>query len=158
MKCVRCGTEVTERRGEVDYDSLPGTRLKNVPIRECPECGESYTGIPNMEGLDETLAKLVISQSTRLTGDEIRFLRKYLGLSQEDLARKMGVQPESISRWENERANMSEPHERLLRSIAVHETPVDDYTKAVPEDSFGEAREWRMKLTTDDHDWDPAAA
>ena len=35
------------------------------------------------------------------TGERIAFLRKQKGLTQEDLAEKLGVSPQAISKWEN---------------------------------------------------------
>ncbi len=153
-ECIRCGTPMDQRRDSVPYDALPGTILVGVPVSECPECGETEVGIPRMAKLDRTLAKMVVEQESRLTPDEIRFLRKYLGLSGRDLAARMGVSPETVSRWENDRQPMSETNERLLRAIAAHESPVDDYAEALPSHEFDDPEPWRARLSADD-DWKP---
>lgn len=153
-QCIRCGAKMEEREGQVSYDALPGTVLLGVTIAECPECGETETAIPEMAGLNRKLAQLLVEQDTRLTPDEIKFLRKYLGLSGEDLARRMGVSPETVSRWENGHRNMSESNERLLRLIAAHESPVEDYRSALPGHEFGDPQPWEAKLSADDG-WEP---
>ena len=148
--CVQCGTPMEETRGSISYDPLPGTVLVGVELAECPNCGETEVGIPRIAELDRTLAKMVVEQESRLTPDEIKFLRKYLGLSGKDLARRMGVSPETVSRWENGHQPMSEPNERLLRAIAAHETPMDDYSDALPNHEFRDPEPWRARLSADD--------
>ena len=158
MKCIHCRVETEEERREVPYDSLPGTTLANVPVRICPECGETYTGIPNIAELDRTLVEMVISQESRLTPEEIRFVRKYLGLSGQDLAARMGVAPATVSRWEHGKQEMTESHERLLRALAVIETPVDDYSKALPGDGLAEPKPWRARIAAAGEKWRPESA
>ena len=63
--------------------------------------------IPKIEKLHRTIAMAIVGKKTRLTAEEIRFRRKYLGWSGADFARHMGVTPESISRWENEKERMN---------------------------------------------------
>lgn len=149
--CIQCGTPMEETRGSVPYDALPGTVLVGVELAECPNCGETEVGIPRIAELDRTLAKMVVEQKSRLTPDEIKFLRKFLGLSGKDLAARMGVSPETVSRWENDRQPMSEPNERLLRAIAAHETPIDDYGEALPNHELRDPQPWEARLSADDH-------
>jgi len=158
MKCVHCRAETNEQRRDVPYDSLPGTTLIDVPVHVCPECGETYTGIPKMAELDRTLVEMVISQDSRLTPDEIAFVRKYLGLSGRDLAARMGVAPETVSRWENGKQTMSESHERLLRALVVIETPVEDYSQALPGDGLSEPQPWEARMAARDDRWIAASA
>ena len=49
----------------------------------------------------------------------------------------MGVTPESVSRWENEREQMSPVADRLLRLMVVTRAPVSEY----PLDSLAELEE-----------------
>src|SRR5262249_13942609 len=46
-------------------------------------------------------------QRARLRPEEVRFLRKYLSLSGPDFARIMDAAPETVSRWETGRQQMS---------------------------------------------------
>ncbi len=90
--------------------------------------------IPKIEQLHRAIALAVVSKRPRLTAHEVRFLRKYLGWSGADFAKHMGVTPESVSRWENEREQMSPVADRLLRLMVVTRAPVSEY----PLDSLAE--------------------
>ncbi len=107
---------------------LPYVTLSGVEVRRCPECGEVEVMIPKIEELHRALALAVVAKKARLTGAEVRFLRKFLGWSGVDFAKRMGVTPESVSRWENDREKMSALADRPLRLMVVTREPVSDYS------------------------------
>ncbi len=109
---------------------LPHVTLVGVEVRRCGACGEHEVVIPRIEELHRVMALTVIRKPNRLTGDEARFLRKYLGWSGVDFARHMGVQPETVSRWENGKESMGPVADRLLRSFVLLQQPVRDYSPA----------------------------
>lgn len=78
--------------------------------------------------LNSLLARVLICKTARLTGPQVRFLRKYLGLSGTDFARRMGVSKESVSRWETGKQHISPSNDRLLRLMVAYEEPIEDYT------------------------------
>jgi putative zinc finger/helix-turn-helix YgiT family protein len=106
---------------------LPNVVLLGVEVRRCPKCGEEEIVIPRIEELHRVLAGALLRKAGRLTGVEVRFLRKVLGWSGEDFARNVGVARETVSRWENEHEQMSPVAERLLRLAVAHEKPIQDY-------------------------------
>ena len=53
----------------------------------------------------------------KLNGRDIRFLRKALGYSGKELAGRMEVTAETVSRWENDRELIGSTSEKLLRLI-----------------------------------------
>jgi putative zinc finger/helix-turn-helix YgiT family protein len=130
MKCPDCNEPMTVTQENYSYEGsgLPYVTLVGVEVRRCAACGEHEVVIPKIEQLHRTMAMAVIEKRTRLTAAEIRFLRKYLGWSGVDFARHMGVTPESVSRWENEREQMTAVADRLLRLMVVTKTPVSDYS------------------------------
>ena len=67
--------------------------------------------------LHHTLALAVIALPGRLSGHEIRYLRKHMGLSGRDFARLMGVRPETTSRWENDKDPIAVTPDRFLRHL-----------------------------------------
>jgi putative zinc finger/helix-turn-helix YgiT family protein len=107
---------------------LPHVTLVGVEVRRCAACGEHEVVIPKIEQLHRVIAHAVITQRARLTGAEVRFLRKYLGWSGVDFARHMGVTAESVSRWENDREPMSPTADRLVRLMVVTREPVSSYS------------------------------
>jgi DNA-binding transcriptional regulator YiaG len=50
--------------------------------------------------LHEAIARVVITRPKRLRGQEVRFLRSLLKLSQDGLARVLGTKRASVARWE----------------------------------------------------------
>ena len=137
MKCLNCGAELTVKVGDYRYAAGDGLNvvLKNVKKTYCPECGEDGVVIPKVSQLNEALAKVLASKPERLGPGEIRFLRKYLGWSGKDFAVRMGVTPETVSRWENGVRQMGETAEKLLRFCAIELSPVDEYPVPVLKDS-----------------------
>lgn len=111
------------------YAGLEGVIIEGVQVRHCPSCGEEEVSYSNVEDLHTQLALKLAQKEAALTPQEIRFLRTYLGLSSTDLARRMGVAKETVSRWErvDKPLAMSTTAERLLRLLAVHEQPVEQY-------------------------------
>jgi transcriptional regulator with XRE-family HTH domain len=69
--------------------------------------------------------------TTVTVGEKIKVLRKERGWTQGDLAEKIGVKPQNISRYEKDRV---QPRESTLALFAeVFEMPVSEFTSlAVP--------------------------
>ncbi len=131
MKCPQCRTPMTERRENHRYDAsgLPNVVLVDVEVRRCPACGEQAVAIPRIEELHRALAMSVIRQPGRLTPQEIRYLRKWLGWSGADFAKNIGVDPATVSRWESvdKPQAMGVTAERFLRLAVAHGQPAEAY-------------------------------
>jgi putative zinc finger/helix-turn-helix YgiT family protein len=127
--CMMCGEGQMELVGTatVDYRSLPGARLHGVEVWCCNECGEEEHGIPRINELQRTLARLVAQKPGRLAPYEIVFLRKQLGWSGVDFARYFGTTAETVCRWEKGRMKMHPAADRLLRICATRLDPIDNY-------------------------------
>ncbi len=54
----------------------------------------------------------------------IQRIRKALGISQEDLARELGVSFGTVNRWENGKVNPSKLAKRQLNSFIEHQVSV----------------------------------
>lgn len=98
-----------------------------MEVRRCPACGEYEVVIPRLEELHALIATAIIQEPARLTDDEIRYLRKFLGWSGADFARMIGAKPETVSRWETGTAAMGVQADRLRRLMVAHLKPVQDY-------------------------------
>ena len=62
--------------------------------------------------------KAVIKKSARLSGSEVKFLRGYMQLSQEEFAKLIGVERSLISKWQDKKGKftgMNIPTETTLR-------------------------------------------
>ena len=157
MKCLNCGHEMTTGRENVPYDrALPGVTLVDVEVSRCPNCGEHEVAIPNLTGLHQTLANMFVRKSSRLTGAEVRFLRKYLGFSGADFAAAIGSDPATISKWETGKERMSRHMELLLRVLVRYGVRYHDYPFA--EVAKDEAPSPKYRLTPMKDGWQPEAA
>jgi YgiT-type zinc finger domain-containing protein len=88
VRCLSCGKAVKSVRENHRYleSGLPNVLLVKVEMRRCPQCGEEELVIPKIEQLHRVLARAVAMNPERLTHQEVRFLRKYLGWSGADFA------------------------------------------------------------------------
>lgn len=130
MTCIQCGGKLATKRENYRYAAcgLSNVTLVGVEVRRCAKCGDHEVVIPRIEDLHRVLAAAVIRQTARLTKDEIRFLRKYLGYSGVDFAKVVGVSPETVSRWENGKEKMGSSAEKLVRMLVVHSQPTREYS------------------------------
>jgi putative zinc finger/helix-turn-helix YgiT family protein len=156
MKCPDCGAEMTVTRRDHHYteSGLRNVLLRDVEVRTCPGCGEEELVIPRIEKLHRAIAEKLAEQPARLTGPEIRFLRKHLGWSGEDFAATIGVRPETVSRWENEKEPMGPTAERLLRLMALRERPIASYpNERLADVAREDARASRLELRPNKGGW-----
>ena len=161
-KCPKCRAEAMHaERGPYRYDSggLPHVVLLGIETGRCGECGAEVVSIPRIAQLHEAIALVFATKPTRLAALEARFLRKYLGLSTDDLAARMGVARETISRWESPRSAqpIGAPTERLLRLMAIRERPVAEYPTERLAEIRDEASEEILRFEPGGGGWHAAA-
>lgn len=126
--CLQCGTAMKVRR-ENYTDDLFGVpvMLVGINVYRCPNCHDYEVEIPNLSGLHAAIAGHLVRKRERLSGQEIRFLRKYLNFSSAEFAETIGVAPETISRWEKDKDRIGPAADRLLRMFVVHAKLHDNY-------------------------------
>lgn len=138
---------------------LPNVALIGVEVRRCPKCGAFEVLLPRVAELHRVIAKAIIHKPARLSGAEVKFLRKHLGWSGADFAAHMGVDPTTVSAWENERKPFGTSSDRLLRLMVARQAPVEEYsldelTKIA--DVQEPAR--KFEIRPKDHGWQMTAA
>ena len=101
--CTDCGKE-TVQRVTIDYDAaqkLDGRlyhfRVSALPIDKCQNCGEEFF----TNETDEVITSAFRQFLGLLQPDDIKRRLAELGLSQKVFAERIGVAPESVSRWVN---------------------------------------------------------
>ncbi len=131
-KCHVCGVEgLVETREQVQYRALPGTTLLDIKVESCPSCDERFEHIPAISQLDDALVRALLKKQARLMGHEVRFLRKYLGLSATAMAAKMRVTKETMSRWETGAREISPQNDLLLRLIVASSVRLDGFSEEI---------------------------
>lgn len=151
-----CGAPVKVRSNQTvayDFGGLANVSLRGIDVRVCAN-GHSEYVIPAIDELHQVIATALSRKSARLDPAEIRFLRKYLGWSQSNFATRMGVTPESVSRWESGAVMMAPTAERLLRLMVWALEPVQNYRILDILAKLKNKREpARMKLTHHANAW-----
>lgn len=95
---------------------LPNVYLIGIKYFTC-ECGNVVAEIPALKPLMRLIARDVIANPGALSGEEIRFLRKRLGMKAVDFAKALGLEPETLSRIENNKQPASEQSDKLIRLV-----------------------------------------
>ncbi|WP_375769574.1 helix-turn-helix domain-containing protein [Archangium gephyra] len=130
-RCRRCEGPLEIRRENYQYTAsgLDDVILGSIEVRYCSACGDRTAIIPRIEALHRAIAIALAEKRERLLPKEIRFLRKYMGLSSSDFARKIGVNKATISRYESldDPKPMGKQTERLLRLMVLSERPIESY-------------------------------
>jgi len=93
--------------------------LKNVYLRDGYTAleidGEEAVSIHDLDGLHKVIGQDIINKSPALTGDEVRFLRKEMCLTQSSFAAILSVSEDSVRGWENSRTGVPGPADKLIR-------------------------------------------
>ncbi len=87
-----------------------GYTIKKTPY------GEGIA-VHDVEGLHKAIAYNLITKQRKLKGDEIRYLRKELDLSQKGLSVLLGISEPTIRGWEKNRSDISGSANTLIRMI-----------------------------------------
>lgn len=122
--CSNCGHPATVTRGEHRFDDmgLP-VILGNIEIIKCSECGTTEPVIPHMNELMDTLALAVVCQPCKLGGDEVRFLRTYVGKSSKEFAALLHLDKTTLSKMENDGRDIGKQTDKLIRLLAMSLSP-----------------------------------
>lgn len=149
------------RKENYRYDEcgLKYITLVGLEVTRCPGCGNYEISIPNVEKLHRLIARALIEKMTRLTGGEIRFLRKSLGWSGGDFARHMGVTEETVSRWENDAAPIGPQADRLLRMMIAQGRLTTSYpTERLARINAKKASITRLEMESRHEQWELLSA
>ncbi len=98
-----------------DLGGLVVKVLNAVVVQRCSACSEEMTGIPDLQGLARAAAMVRTLNPARLSGKEVKFIRRALDLTQKEFAEKMDLTAEHISRWENDHKGIGGGSEKLMR-------------------------------------------
>ncbi len=118
MVCSNCGKSQETSRGNYRYleSGLDNVIICDIEMIKC-SCGEESALIPRILAVHEAISNCLLEKETQLTGKEIRFLRKEMGLKGRDFADLVGVDNATLSRWENGKTKLSVKADRLIRVL-----------------------------------------
>lgn len=81
--------------------------------------GECFISIKDADALHMQIALLLIRQKTDLKGEQVRFLRKEMNLTQGELSALLDVSAQTVARWEKDQTDVPGPVNVLIRIIAL---------------------------------------
>ncbi len=117
--CTSCGGGTLKASVLPDYEAdLGGIRVRLIHsvIREARDTRDDASiEIPGLEDLAKTVALARALIPVRLSGPEVRFLRRALDMTGREFAEAMDLTPETVSRWENGGRGVGGYSEKLLR-------------------------------------------
>jgi putative zinc finger/helix-turn-helix YgiT family protein len=119
-ECRVCGAEERIERRDYKWEEsgLKNVILKDVEVVVCPNCGESPV-LARLSDLMRIVAMAIIAKPYDLTGDDVRFLRKFLGLTQDAFSEILKVDKTTLSKWENGSYELGAQSDRLIRLVAL---------------------------------------
>lgn len=108
MQCHACKGESFERQAVTLTTRVGNHRVVDRSLRlpVCLDCGEFVVPAEAHEKVELRAALVAFTDAPRVTGAMLRFARKALDMTQAELAERLSVAPESISRWEREERPM----------------------------------------------------
>ena len=78
--------------------------------------------VSNASKLDKAIALAVVRHQNRLSGQEVRFLRGLLDMTQEELGRALGKDAQTVARWEKGKTELPSTEDIAIRQIYLEKT------------------------------------
>lgn len=121
LRCSNCGRTARRTRGNYLFreSGLKNIVLTNAEIIKCDRCGNQDPIIARMDDVLKIIALALVNKPCGLCGEEIRYLRKYLGMGGDTFASYLHTDKSVLSRWENNREPVGSKSDLLIRAIAL---------------------------------------
>ena len=102
---------------------LPGVVLLNgVTIEDDPEHGRLIT-IADLPGLHRAIGLHIVAKPEPITGDELRFIRKQMRMTQKALAIRLRVDVQTVANYEKGKTQMGAADATARLLYALHVLP-----------------------------------
>lgn len=118
--CPSCG-EGKLRSEKTTYDLAPllglvKVEVGNLPVLRCDDCGSVMVPGAILESVSLAIAGEMLSRA-KLDPIDVKFLRKLLGYTQQELGDHLGADRVTVNRWENASDPLDGPQSYALRSL-----------------------------------------
>lgn len=78
--------------------------------------------VENASKLDRAIALAVVRRQSRLTGQEARFLRGLMDMTQAELGQALGKDAQTVARWEKGKTEMPPTEDIAIRQIYLEQS------------------------------------
>jgi putative transcriptional regulator len=115
--------------------------------------------IHDIKGLHRAIGRGLVNKAPKLTGSELRFLRKEMGLSQSKLALILGNEDQTVALWEK-RGTQPKIADRFVRALYREFDEGNAHIRDMIDllvDADREEREERINFVQGSHGWKVAA-
>lgn len=121
MRCMDCGS-VMRRTTEPITEEYKGYTLtvSDIEHYKCDACGEYEISADEADRLSHALLIAYARARDLLTPQEVRAIRKRLGMTQSQFEKALGVSAPAVSRWETGAAAPSKSVCKLMRMFDAH--------------------------------------
>ncbi|OHV78433.1 helix-turn-helix domain-containing protein [Mesorhizobium sp. ORS 3428] len=130
---------------------------------EVDDDGDEIITIPAINELHSVIATGIVNHAKGMSGDELRFLRSEMGLTQAELATLVHRDKQSVGRWERNEIEIDSSAEALVRRLAIEKLalPIEAGIDELSRRSVPTAEEQPIKIqkvNNDVHSYELIAA
>jgi len=121
-RCYECDNilkVIKDRPYHYKESGLDYVWLIGILQYKCEKCNETFVEIPRINELHLLIGSTLVCKKELLSGPEVRFLRKEIGMKSKDMASALSLVPETYSRWENGKQEVAACHDKALRMMYV---------------------------------------
>ncbi|MDO9108653.1 MAG: type II toxin-antitoxin system MqsA family antitoxin [Coriobacteriia bacterium] len=125
--CASCGEpEIVVATDPIEQTVAGRTyQLDGFKYNRCAACAEEYFSAGQLDDILRAANAAARAELGRLSGDDIAVIRRGLGLTQSQLAARLGVSGGLVARWERGTVLPNAMADRYLRDLRMHPELVD---------------------------------
>jgi len=138
MTCRICGTRTVERLATLEspyhytVSGLSNIFLVGIEVKRCVQCGTESPIIRRVVELNKLIAKDIAEKAGLLSGEELRYLRKFAGFSAKRFAALLEMTPSYLSRFENgHHSALGGAADKLARALAMSFSVDQEYVRKI---------------------------
>ena len=161
-ECSNCGSEARVVRGDYEFKEtgLRDVILLDIELVKCSKCGNVDAILFRVDDLMNLIAIAILQKPYRLQGEELRFLRKHVGLTQEEFAKLLHVDKTTLSKWENNEDPIGVQSDLWARTVVMSrdkrlEKRAADHIRAF-ERMADKQKRVRVEVDTEKHEYEYA--
>ena len=117
--CSACGEgRLTDKIVSHDVGALlgmPHVKVEHLPALACTKCGVVTVVGAVLDSVSLLLAAVILRRAS-LEASEVRYLRRMVGDTQEEFAKRLEVDRATVNRWENSAARITGTPAYAIRS------------------------------------------